>query len=294
MNGKKNMKTKKCFIGFLTACALLMFAGGALAHDLWLAPDNYKPAVGDTMKVMVGFGHKYPAARVDEKVRPGMIQEVNAVGPDGKLIKLDKKSDAEYALKIEAPGPYLISALMKPIYFSMAKGGRKLGNKKNLEEVKSCNFYRMIANAPIFAGAEAKTPAASQAGQALQVQPLADITALKNGDTLPVKVLFNGAPLAGAKLRATYAGFKAEVKKPPKPEKLDPNLSPKERARRKMMRHAPPPLPVETKTDAQGVAQIKLCSAGWWLVMVGHEAAYEDAAVCDKNVFKTTYTFEVH
>ena len=286
------MKRQKWLLSLFVVCAIVMAAGGAMAHDLWLAPQSYNPKAGDTLKVLVGFGHKFPANRVDEKMRPDFLKEVTAVAPDGKVIKLEKKSEDEYALPIKAKGPYLLCAQIKPVFFSRIEGKMKRGNKKDLGKVDTCMFFQMAANAPVFAGASGKALAAP-ANQALQMLPLGDISKLKKGDTLPVKVMFKGAPLAGAKLRATYAGFKPPKQDPAKAAKPEPGLSPKEAARRKMMRKLAARYPVTAETDAKGVAQIKLPASGWWLVLLGHNTPYKDAAVCDKSMYKASYTFEV-
>lgn len=285
------MKSKP-WLAILLAAGILVSAGnGAMAHDLWLSPDTSQPAVGQTLNVRLGFGHQYPADRIDEKVPAAMVKRVCALGPDGKEITLDKVSDDQYSLPIKAQGPYLISALMEPGFFSRGAGGMKRGNKQEVTGVAECMYFRMFANAPVCAGQGAKAEAQLPAGQALQVQALAEVGSLKQGDTLPVKILFNGAPLAGVRVRATYAGYKPP--QPAKEDKPDPNLSPREAARRKAMRHGAHGHPVDVKTDAQGVAQLKLTAAGWWLVLVAHKTPYKDAALCDQNVFKTTYTFQV-
>jgi uncharacterized GH25 family protein len=286
------MKRQKWLLSLFAVCALVMASGLAMAHDLWLVPQTCNPDKGDTLKVVVGFGHKFPANRIDEKMRPGMLGAVSAVAPDGKVIKLEKKSDEEYALPIKAKGAYLISTRIKPVFFSRVEGKMKRGNKKDLGKVDTCMFFQMMANAPVFAGAGGKAPAAP-AKQALQVLPLGDISKLKKGDTLPVKVLFKGAPLAGAKLRATYAGFKPPKYDPSKAPKPAPGLSPREAARQKMMHKMAARYPVAVETDAKGLARIKLPASGWWLVLLSHNTPFKDAAVCDKCIYKTTYTFEV-
>jgi uncharacterized GH25 family protein len=286
------MKKRKSLLSLLMACALVVAAGPAMAHNLWLTPQTYNPQEGDTLKVLVGFGHKFPADRIDQKVRPGMVKAVSAIAPGGKVIQLEKKSDEEFALPIKAKGSYLISVQMNPGFFSLVEGKMKRGSKKDLGEVDTCMFFQMVANAPVFAGAGG-TPPAPPAGQALQVLPLGDVSKLKKGDVLPVKVMFKGAPLAGAKLRATYAGFKPPKHDPAKASKPAAGLSPQEAARQKMMHKLAAMYPVTVETDAKGLARIKLPASGWWLVLLSHNTPYKDAAVCDKSIFKTTYTFEV-
>lgn len=287
------MKSTKWFLYLLAAGALLLGASGAWAHNLWLVPESYHAQVGDTVQIQVGFGHHFPASRLDEAVRPGMVQEVNVVGPDGKLVKLEAQDLGKYALKMAAPGPYLVSVLMKPGFFSRVQGKMKRGSKKDLGQVDKCMAFTMIGNAPLFAGPAAKGAAPAPADQALQVVPLGDISQLKAGDTMQVKVMFQGAPLAGAELKATYAGYQPSAEALAKADQSDPGLSPKEAARQRMMRKMALMDVAKVKTDAQGVASFKLSAPGWWLLLVGHTVPYKDKALCDSSVFKTSYTFEV-
>ena len=287
------MKSKKWLSGIFVLCLAALGAGQALAHDLWLAPATDHAAVADTVKVTIGFGHKFPVNRVDEQVKPGMIQKAVALGPDGREVPLHKVSESEYTFKASAPGPYLLRALMKPGFFSRTEKGMRRGNKKEVQGVKRCMFFTMIANAPILVGPKAQGLPGSPAGQALQLVPQADLRALKQGDLLPVKVLFNGAPLANTLVRALYAGYEPPKSDPASELKPDPKLSPKEAARAKMQRRMATLQPVRVKTDAQGLARLKLATPGWWLVLLQHKMPHEDPALCDDSVFKTSYTFEV-
>lgn len=287
------MKSAKWFLSLLAAGALVLGASGAWAHNFWLVPESYQAQVGDTVHIQIGFGHHFPASRLDEAVRPGMVQEVSVVGPDGNLVKLEAQDLGKYALKVTAPGPYLVSVLMKPGFFSRVQGKMKRGSKKDLGQVDKCMAFTMIGNAPLFVGPSAKGAAPAPAGQALQVVPLGDISQLKAGDTMRVKVMFQGAPLAGTTLKATYAGYQPSPEALAKANKSDPGLSPKEAARQRMRRKMALMDVAKVETDAQGVASIKLSAPGWWLLLLSHSVPYKDKAVCDSSEFKTSYTFEV-
>lgn len=287
------MKSAKWFLCLLAVGALLLGAGAAQAHNFWLVPDAYKAKVGETVTIQIGFGHKFPASRVDEAVRPGMAIQVSALGPDGKVTKLEAQEPGKYSFKAPVPGAYMLSAVMKPGFFSRVEGRMKRGNRKELGKVDSCMSFTMIGNAPLFVGPKAQGAAAAPKSQALQVVPQGDISGLKAGDTLSLKVMFQGAPLADTTLKATYAGYQPSAEALAKANKADPGLSPKEAARQRMRRKMALMDVAKLKTDAQGVAQIKLSAPGWWLLMLSHTTPYQDKAVCDSNVFKTSYTFEV-
>ena len=88
---------------------------------------------------------------------------------------------------------------------------------------------------------------------------------LKRGSEFPIKVLFNGKPLADATIKATYAGFSNQ-----------PNT-----------------FAVTVKTDPEGMARVKLSEKGKWFCAVTHEVPYPDKKECDKEKYNATLTFDV-
>lgn len=285
---------KSLIMTALLGASLLLCAPLALAHDLWLNPDNARPNVGDAVKVDIGFGHGYPADRAGEPLKEGMQIDVTAVGPDGQAVAVQSPSAGSRQLTVDKPGAYMVQAQTKPGFFCRTKDGMRRGDKKQNPGATKCMSFTMCANAPLVAG-----PGGGEfvmaADQALQIQPLADLATVKKGDALPVRVLFEGKPLAEAKVVATYAGYKpqppAGAAAPPKDSKP---LSRREAARQKAMQKTAVHFPVEVKTDAQGQATLKLDQAGWWLVLVGHATPYADPSVCDENMYKTSFTFNVN
>jgi uncharacterized GH25 family protein len=262
-------------IRWAAVCGGLWFlavSGPALAHNIWLVPDNHFPQVGDTVQIKVGFGHDYPANRVDQPVKEGMIGEALAVIPGGGQVALEKTAVDTYQLKIDRPGPYLLVASMPPGLFSRTPEGMKRGGRKDFPEVKSCMEARMVANTFVFAGGQGQ--GMIQSDQSLQLKPLADMAGLKKGGVLPIQVLFDGQPLAGAKIKATYAGYQ-----PPADAKPQEGHG--------------APMALETSADAEGKAELRLEVAGHWLVILNHSTPYQPAEVCDKRMYMSSYAIEV-
>ncbi len=255
-------------------CGFLLMAAvsPAWAHHFWLTPDNHFPQAGDTVKVMIGFGHEYPASRQDQPVKEGMVAEVVAILPDGSNAPLQKTAVDAYQIKIERPGPYLLVASMPPGLFSRTPEGMKRGGKKDFAEVKDCRDMRMVANALLVAGGQGRFAASGP--QPLQMKPLADMAGLKKGGLLPIQALFEGKPLPEAKIMATYAGYQ-----PPPGAKST-------------LGHGAA-FAVETLADASGKAELKLDAAGYWLVILAHSTPYEPADVCDKRVHAASFVFQV-
>ncbi|MBN1227183.1 MAG: DUF4198 domain-containing protein, partial [Deltaproteobacteria bacterium] len=127
------MRNKFCII---TLCCIMFFtllSSRALAHNLWLNPENYYPKVGTTVDIGIGFGHTYPANRVDEEMKEGRLEEITAIDPDGVKVDLTKMSVDLYKLKIEKVGAYLVTAKLKSGFFTITPEGRKWGDKNSVE-----------------------------------------------------------------------------------------------------------------------------------------------------------------
>lgn len=284
---------RKAFVVLMvTVFCSLAFGGAAHAHNLWLNPDNYFPAVGTTVEIGIGWGHTYPANRVDQQVKDGQLENIQAVDPSGATVDLTQISTGKYQLAIDKPGAWLITARVKPGFFTMTPDGRKWGNKKTVENAVKCTNFHLQAKTVLIAGGSDKNLGAT-AGQPLEIIPITDPSKIKAGDELAVQVVFNGQPLADATVRATYAGFEPKGGDHPKPPAKPEGTPPKPPADGKMPPHPKNHYPVETSTDAQGKAVLQLKNAGYWIIMLSHRCPFADAATCDEYMYNMAFTFEV-
>jgi uncharacterized GH25 family protein len=291
------MKIRPTIAAIALGLMMVLICPGAFAHNLWLNPGDYYPQVGTTVDIGIGWGHKYPANRVDQEMKEGRLEEIRAVDPDGLTVNLVEESVSLYKLKVEKAGAYLVTARIKPGFFSMTTDGRKFGNKKEVENCVKCTNFHIEAKTVIIAGGEDKNFSRA-AGQTLELIPFTGLHKLKKGDKFTAKVLFEGKPLSGIPIRGTYAGFEAadvgghapSKKGPPGKDvrKGAPGQAPPEKGRHPV-RH----FPVETVTDAQGQAVIQLDKAGYWMIMFSHKPPYTDKETCDEYMYNITYTFEV-
>jgi uncharacterized GH25 family protein len=277
------MKTKSYIILLFTAAWLIALCQPVLAHNLWLNPGNYFPEVGATVDIGIGWGHKYPANRVDQEVKDGRVEEIKAVDPDGQTIDLSKVSASLYQLKIDKPGAYLVTARIKPGFFTTTPEGRKWGNKKEIANPIKCTNFHIQAKTVLIAGGKDQN-LTRPAGQPLEIIPQTNFGQMKPGDALSIQVMFDGKPLADATVRATYAGFEAEDIAPHQPAARDKKAGKKGHARH---------FPVETPTDAQGNAELQLKKAGYWMIVLSHRCPFADAQTCDEYMHNMTFTFEV-
>ena len=279
------MSRKTYIVLMVTVFCSVIFGGAAHAHNLWLNPSDYFPKVGTTVDIGIGWGHKYPANRVDQEVKDGRVETITAVAPDGKTTDLSKVSAALYQLKIDKPGAWLITAQIKPGFFTTTPEGRKWGNKKEIANPIKCTNFFIQAKAVLIAGDSDKN-LSNKAGQRLEIIPLTNLHQIKGGGALSIQLLFDGKPLPDAKVRATYAGFEADDIAP---HQAAAKTKEKKMDKKGHYRH----FPVETHTDAQGKALLQMKKPGYWMVMLSHHCPFADAGTCDEYMYNMAFTFEV-
>jgi uncharacterized GH25 family protein len=259
--------------------SLFLFCLPAGAHMLWLNPANYHPAVGSTVEIGIGWGHRYPADRIDEPIKKDRVEAIQAVDPDGRTVQLEAVAIDRYQLKIEKAGAYIVTARIKPGFFTMTPEGRKWGDKKSIANAVKCTNFHIEAKAVLIAGGDAKNFDAA-AGQALELVPVTDPQSLTSGGTFIVNALYKEKPIEDVKVKAVYAGYEAKKTDEPAASGKDKHASGGH-------------YPVETVTDAAGRAQIPVDRAGYWLVVLSYKPAYPDPAVCDEYMHNVTYALEV-
>lgn len=239
---------------------LLTVASPVQAHFLWLNSGKGPARVGQPLPITIGWGHCFP---VSEKCDPARLLEPKALSPIGEPVRLIKKSPLAYALTPTRPGTYLVLAAYEPGFLTKTTQGYKHQDKKGLKEVLFCFRYDLRAKALVTV--EGGAGYDQRAGDVLEITPLVDVSRLKTGDTLPVKVWFRGKPLPGAEIEATYAGFSQQ----------------------------PNQFAFHGRTDAQGVAKVKLLGPGVQLIAVTHKEPYPDKNTCDQQLYRYTLTFHL-
>lgn len=245
-----------CMTLFILSVAV---AAPSSAHMLWLNVNNYQPAAGETVYVEIGFGHKYPR---DEVIKPGRMQQVCAVDADGQRFALEEIFPSFYRFTPQKEGAYRILAALKPGFVSNTTEGRKLGNRKTLSEVVSCFAFRMTATALITCGGKSGTQAGA-GEEGLEILALKTPAELKAGESLPLKVLFQGKPLGDTELKATCARCDVDEEHP---------------------------WVQQAKTDAEGLVRIEPTAKGPWGFIVSHRIPYSNPDECDDYFYQTSLT----
>jgi uncharacterized GH25 family protein len=255
------MKRKLSVI--LIVSASLALSSFADAHMLWLNAKDYSPSVGEDVYVEIGFGHEFPC---DEYIREGVTQRFFAVDPDGKEIELTRIFRMVYKFIPQKAGAYKIVMEYKPGFMTITKDHKHLlQTKKGVENVQTSFQYILNAKAVIIVGKKDKG-LVNPAGETLEIIAMKSPADLREGDVLPVKVMFEGKPLAGAMAQA-----------------LDVDHS-----SGKEQKWSQPML-----TNQNGEALIKLDGKGQWIVKIEHSTPYPDKSEADEYSYRTTLTLSV-
>jgi len=255
--------------------ALLLLACSAKAHDYWLAPASFysPPEKAVTVRLFVGDGFKSEAQRPFQKQPTVKFQlfsardtlDLAAAGEDGKtpVARITPKKSGNYVVALErAPQHIKLNAdkfykyLKEEVLDAILEQRRKSGDDKKEGRERYSRYLKCLLQV----GKAHDDTCKRVLGQRLEIVPQCNPYELKAGDTLTVRVLFEGKPLAGAKLFAHHqAGDKVTTK--------------------------------TVRTGKDGTATIKLDKAGSWLLRLVHMRPCTGDADADWESFWAACSF---
>ena len=247
------------------ALVLGVFSMPANAHLLWINVGDYTTSTKRPVRVTIGWGHDFASPVGNVMYNQEGLDEICMLDPNGNRLKM--KSINEIEFEVEKPlkndGTYLALAKRKEGFFTKTSKGYERQSKKGLKDVIHCGYYGMYAKAVVNVGEAGGESFSKPIGHTLEIIPLKDPAELREGDYLPVKVLYNNEPL-GTDLYATYVGFSTE--------------------------HA---WAYTSRTNKEGIGMVKMLKSGIWLIKAGHNVPYSDPKECDECSYFATLTFEV-
>ncbi len=239
------------------------------AHFLWINPRAYCLQPGEELRLTLGFGHNFPGAGGDF-LEAHFLKTLKVFSPSGKEIPI-KEGKYPILFKsvsvLQENGSYIVLAEKKPSFFSKTAWGFVRKPKNKVQDVIECKFSKRYAKALIQVEKAKGEIYRRIFGQELEIIPLKNPSTLKPGDELPLKVIYQGHPLAKEFLFATYEGFSPTGNKTF--------------------------FAFATRTDAQGKVRIRLDHRGVWLLLVALKKPYSKAEVCDVETVVATFTFEL-
>jgi uncharacterized GH25 family protein len=259
----------------VTVCLALVLAllgaGSLLAHDLWIEPSAFMPAPGTRLAVrlfigqlfrgdvfprdpkyllrfaVIGGGREEPIPGVPDTDPAGFL----VIGRPGlyELVYTSRHAAVELdAAKFER---YLAEEGLQKISELRARDGRSAAPAKEI--------YSRCAKSLLAVGEDPGSGYDRLLGLTLELIPERNPYTLVPGQDLPVRLLYRGQPLVGAKVAAV----------------------PKDQPTRL----------VAARTDALGRVRLRLGGAGVWLVKAVHMIGAPPGSGADWESFWASLTF---
>jgi len=257
---------RRVFLGLFVLFGLLK-ASEVSAHYLWLNVDDYTPTKGQTIQITLGWGHHFPETPTPP--REALVKKISLflITPEGQEIPL------HISLKHGQPQPVRIKVSQEGIYFVVALAKHFVSKTtegyfyKSREELKDkeilyTKWSETTAIAIISVGKPKELHFFRPLNSHFYLLPLVNPSALKEGDLLPVKVIFYDKPFR-TWVYATYAGFS-------------------------QMRDT---FAWTTRAGKDGLARIKILKIGVWLIKSEVQKSYPDSRKADLAIYKCSVTF---
>lgn len=257
------------------AAVLALLAGPPLrAHDFWIEPSAFRPAIAQRVAVRLRVGQEFKGDPVPRDL--GLLKRFVLIGPGGETAVAGvPNTEPAGFLSIPAPGLYTIvyTSNQEPVQLDAKKFNdyltqeglepiRDLRAKRGQSEAPDREVFSRCAKALVQAGGGAAAAGWNrELGMRLELIPGENPYMLTDSQILPVRLLYDGKPLQGALVTAFT----------------------KER----------PGAKISVRSDAKGRVDLKIDRPGTWLVKSVHmiPAARESGA--DWESFWASLTFEV-
>lgn len=257
---------------FRTLSLALMCTVTLSAHDFWIRPSHHRAAPGDVVKVHLKVGEHMKGESL--RRNPDRMEALVATGPGGEVpLPGVEGMDPAGFFKAGLPGTYILTYRGKPSTVEL--GPAKFEAYLKEEGLDAVSQRRAALGASGKPGRERFVRCAKafvrvgdvaagfdqQVGLRLEFIPGQDPLALDAGGTLPVRLLFEGKPLAQALVVARSEARPLEA--------------------------------VKVRTDADGRALLPLAASGRWMVKTVHMVPLEKSADADWESLWASLSFEV-
>jgi len=257
---------------FVFAALLGLVSAALRAHDFWIEPSTFTPAPGQRVSFRLQIGQEL---RGDPFPRdPNLIARFLAAGPAGDMpVPGRMLSDPAGVVMVQVPGLYMIvyDSYRYPVELDAAKfedylkleGLEKISAlraKRGQSTAGAKEVFSRYAKSLLAVGGGSGAGWERVFGERLELVPEKNPYALTGGGELPVRLLYEGKPLAGALVVA--------------------------------LQRDRPEAKVSARTDAKGRVRLKLDRPGFWLVKAVHMIAAPRETGADWESFWASLTFE--
>lgn len=210
----------------LTGSALAALSA-AHAHDFWLEPERYRAAPGENLAVHFTVGHAGAAEPWNlrlEKVAALLRCAGDECRPETRMAPDIGRARGRALVGFDRPGTHIIAFESRSSFSELnAEAFTDYAKKEGLTAILADRaargdganpgreFYSRRAKTLIRVGEGGSLDVRAPVGHTLEIIPLADPYGLRPGEPLRVRVLFEGAPLAGATIDLDLLADKEDV-----------------------------------------------------------------------------------
>lgn len=244
-----------------------------LAHDFWIEPSSFRPAVGSELAVFLRVGQDFRGDPVPRN--PRLIEKFVLVAPAGGEEPIGglPGSDPAGLLIVRQPGLQWIVYRSKrtPITQEPDKFEKYLAEEgmESILAARERRGERGREGREVFSRSVKSFIAAGEGGGSfdrplgltLELVPERDPRSRRPGGVLPFKILYEGRPLADCLVAALQRGQ--------------------------------PQNTVRARTDREGHVILKVAAPGVWLVKAVHMVAAPPETGVDWESIWTSLTFEI-
>ncbi len=273
---------------FIIFALLCIFAAALNAHDMFLKLQSFflKPHVKANIALFNGTFQKS-----ENVITRDRMQDVSVVGPNSQRAHPDTSQwhNAGNVSVLEITtgdaGTYVVGVSTKSKALTLAAKDfneyllhdgvldtYEARKKSNALDKDARELYSKHIKAVVQIGDKRSDGFKARLGYPIEIVPLQNPYSLKAGETLEALVLSHGKPLANALVYASFAGHHAHAKTASGEERHEEAVT--------------------TRTDANGVAKIKLAKHGQWYIRLIHMVPSKQKDV-DYESNWATLTFEI-
>jgi uncharacterized GH25 family protein len=257
----------------LVFCAALLAARSVAAHDMWIEPSLFTPAAGARVAVRLRVGQHFEGDPLPRD--PARILRFTAITAAGEApIPGVPGTDPAGLLVAAAPGTteLVYRSGRDSVELEAARFETYLA-EEGLEKISALRaqrhesgsgvkeLYSRCAKSLLAVGGAATAGFDRVVGMPLELVPERNPYSLAAGATLPLRLLFDGKPLAGAQVAALQRGRVAEQ--------------------------------VVARTDAQGRVRLPLARPGLWLIKAVQMRPAPSGSGAQWESFWASLTFEL-
>lgn len=244
------------------------------AHDFWIEPSSFHPAVGSELAVSLRVGEHFrgdPVPRADPRIVRFVLSSAAGETPIGGL----PATDPAGFVRISSPGFSLLAyrSNRTPITLEPEKFEKYLAEEglDGVLKARASRGERAKPGREVYSRCAKSLVAGDGSGEAgfdrvlgLTLEIVADASPLKTrpGGRMPFRILYEGKPLAGALVKAIALE--------------DPDNT------------------LDARTDARGRVTLALARKGAWLVKAVHMVPAPPETGADWESLWASLTFEIN